>query len=148
MEKDDDVIFDPIVDISKLFDTPIVSGNFSVCVFLKQLSPLYLSEDVSWKSPIFCSLLSHALQREGKLERKGKQHLTLILYNLFLRKQEKPFISDWVFNKGNYLYFKLVIVSFWQLLCLTMVFWYIITIRLKVDIDYLHADKEWFESLV
>ena len=39
MEKDDDVIFDPIVDISKLFDTATVSSNFSVYVFPKQLSP-------------------------------------------------------------------------------------------------------------
>ena len=39
MEKDDDVIFDLIVDIAKLFDTPTVSDNFSVYVFPKQLSP-------------------------------------------------------------------------------------------------------------
>ena len=39
MEKDADVIFDPIVDIAKLFDTPTVSGNFSIYVFPKQLSP-------------------------------------------------------------------------------------------------------------
>ena len=38
MEKDDDVIFDPIVDISKLFDTATVSSNFSVYVFPKQLA--------------------------------------------------------------------------------------------------------------
>ena len=39
MEKDDDVIFDPIVDIAKLFDTLIVSDNFLVYVFPKQLPP-------------------------------------------------------------------------------------------------------------
>ena len=39
MEKDDDMIFDLIVDIAKLFDTPTISGNFSVYVFPKQLSP-------------------------------------------------------------------------------------------------------------
>ena len=39
MEKDADVIFDPIVDIAKLFDTLTVSGNFLVYVFPKQLSP-------------------------------------------------------------------------------------------------------------
>ena len=38
MEKDDDVIFNPIIDIAKLFDTPTVSGNFSVYVFPKQLA--------------------------------------------------------------------------------------------------------------
>ena len=38
MEKDDDVIFDPIVDIAKLFDTPTISDNFSIYVFPKQLS--------------------------------------------------------------------------------------------------------------
>ena len=126
----------------------LYQATFRFMYFQSNCPPLYLSEDVSWKGPIFCSLLSQTLQREEKLERKEKQHLTWILCNLFLRKQEKPFISGWVFNKSNYLYFKLVIVSFWQLLCLTMVFWYIITIRFKVDIDYLHADKEWFESLV
>ena len=36
MEKDRDVIFDQIVDIAKLFDTPTVSGNFLVFVFPKQ----------------------------------------------------------------------------------------------------------------
>nr|CAN83433.1 hypothetical protein VITISV_010135 [Vitis vinifera] len=35
MEKDDDVIFDPIVDISKLFDTATVSSNFSVYKYVK-----------------------------------------------------------------------------------------------------------------
>ena len=123
-------------------------ATFWFMYFQSKCPPLYLSEDVSWKSPIFCSLLSQTLQRKGKLERKGKQHLTLILCNLFLRKQEKPFIRGWVFNKSNYLDFKLVIIFFWQVRCLTMVFWYIITIRFKVDIDYLHADKEWFELLV
>ena len=38
MEKDDDVIFDPIVDIAKLFDTPTILDNFSIYVFPKQLS--------------------------------------------------------------------------------------------------------------
>ena len=36
MEKDDDMIFNLIVDIAKLFDTPTVSGNFLVFVFPKQ----------------------------------------------------------------------------------------------------------------
>ena len=36
MEKDDDMIFNPIVDIAKLFDTPTISGNFLVFVFPKQ----------------------------------------------------------------------------------------------------------------
>ena len=98
-------------------------ATFRFMYFQSNCPPLYLSEDVSWKSSIFCSLLSQTLQREEKIERKGKQHMTLIICNLFLRKQEKSFISGWVFNKGNYLYFKLVIVSFWQLLCLTIVFY-------------------------
>ena len=34
------MIFYPIVDIVKLFDTPTISGNFSVYVFPKQLSPI------------------------------------------------------------------------------------------------------------
>ena len=32
---------------------------------------------------------------------REKHHLTLILYNLFSRKHEKPFISGRVFYKGN-----------------------------------------------
>ena len=39
MKKDDDVIFDLVVDIAKLFDTLIVSDNFLVYVFPKQLPP-------------------------------------------------------------------------------------------------------------
>ena len=39
MEKDDDVILDPVVDIAKLFYTSSVLGNFFIYVFPKQLSP-------------------------------------------------------------------------------------------------------------
>ena len=39
MEKDEDMSLDPIIDMAKLFDTPSLSGNFSVYVLSKQLSP-------------------------------------------------------------------------------------------------------------
>ena len=53
MEKDDDVIFDPIVDISKLFDTATVSSNFSVYVFPKQLSPTVFKRRCELKKSYF-----------------------------------------------------------------------------------------------
>ena len=98
---------------------------------------------IVWRKFFF--LLVNWKKKEKK--NREKHHLTLILYNIFSRKQWRPFISGWPF-RGNYLYFKLVIVSFWQILWLTMVFCYINTIRSVVDIDYLHADQEWFWSLV
>ena len=39
MEKDEDMSLDPIIDIAKLFDTPSLSGNFSVYVLSKQSCP-------------------------------------------------------------------------------------------------------------
>ena len=53
MEKDDDVIFDPIVDIAKLFDTLTVSGNFLVYVFPKQLSPTIFKRRCELKKSYF-----------------------------------------------------------------------------------------------
>ena len=53
MEKDDDVIFNPIIDIAKLFDTPTVSGNFSVYVFPKQLSPTIFKQRRELKKSYF-----------------------------------------------------------------------------------------------
>ena len=53
MEKDDDVIFNPIVDIPILFDTPIVPGNFSVYVFPKQLSPTVFKRRCELKKSYF-----------------------------------------------------------------------------------------------
>ena len=38
MEKDEDMSLDPIIDIAKLFDTPSLSGNFSIYVLSKKFS--------------------------------------------------------------------------------------------------------------
>ena len=59
MEKDDDVIFDPIVDIAKLFDTPAISGNFLVYVFLKQLFPIIFKRRCELKKSYFFAASFH-----------------------------------------------------------------------------------------
>ena len=53
MEKNNDVIFYPIVDIAKLFDTPTVSSNFSVYVFPKQLSSTIFKQGRELKKSYF-----------------------------------------------------------------------------------------------
>ena len=53
MEKDDDVIFNPIVDIPILFDTPTVLGNFLIYVFPKQLSPTVFKRRCELKKSYF-----------------------------------------------------------------------------------------------
>ena len=86
MEKDDDAIFDPIVDIAKLFDTPIIPGNFLVYVFPKQMSPTIFKRRHELKKSYFLQPPFTDLTNRRKII-KIKRHLTLILCNLFLRKQ-------------------------------------------------------------
>ena len=53
MEKDDDVILDSVVDITKLYDTFSVSYNFLIYVFPKQLSPLIFKQRFELKKSYF-----------------------------------------------------------------------------------------------
>ena len=66
MEKDRDVIFYQIVDIAKLFDTPIVSDNFSVYVFPKQLSPTIFKQRRELKKVLFFAASFHRPYKEKK----------------------------------------------------------------------------------
>ena len=92
MEKDDDVILDPVVDIAKLFYTSSVLGNFFIYVFPKQLSPTIFK----WRRKL---KKSHFLQpfidltKRRKIRKERENHLILILCNIFPRKQEQHFTS-------------------------------------------------------
>ena len=62
--KKDDVIFYPIVDIAKLFDTPAISGNFLVYVFLKQLFPIIFKRRCELKKSYFFAASFHRPYKE------------------------------------------------------------------------------------
>ena len=64
MEKDDDMIFNLIVDIAKLFDTPAISGNFLVYVFLKQLFPIIFKRRCELKKSYFFAASFHRPYKE------------------------------------------------------------------------------------
>ena len=64
--KKDDVIFYPIVDIAKLFDTPAISGNFLVYVFLKQLFPIIFKRRCELKKSYFFAASFHRPYKEKK----------------------------------------------------------------------------------
>ena len=92
MEKDDDVIFDPIIDIAILFDTPTVSGNFLVYVFPKQLSPTIFKRRHELKKFYF---LQSPFTNPTKRMKIRKKRETTSEFNHWQspRKREKPFIS-------------------------------------------------------
>ena len=72
MEKDDDVIFDLVVDIAKLFNTPIVSGNFLVYVFPKQLPPTIFKRRHELKKSYFLqSSFKNPIKRR-EIRKKGE----------------------------------------------------------------------------
>ena len=62
--KDDDVSFDVVVDIAKLFDTPAISGNFLVYVFLKQLFPIIFKRRCELKKSYFFAASFHRPYKE------------------------------------------------------------------------------------
>ena len=72
MEKDADVIFDPIVDIAKLFDTSTVSDNFSVYVFPKQLSPTIFKRRRELKKSYFLQPPFTDLTKRRKIRKEGE----------------------------------------------------------------------------
>ena len=72
MEKDRDVIFDQIVDIAKLFDTHTVSGNFSVYVFPKQLSPTVFKRRCELKKSYFLQPPLTGLTKRRKNRNEGE----------------------------------------------------------------------------
>ena len=70
IEKDDDVSFDAVVDIAKLFDTLSLLGNFSVYVFPKQLSSIIFKQRRKLKKSYFLQplLINHTNIRKIKNE--------------------------------------------------------------------------------
>ena len=72
MKKDDDVIFYPIIDIAKLFDTPTISGNFSVYVFPKQLSPTIFKRRRELKKSYFLQPPFTDPTKRRKIRKEGE----------------------------------------------------------------------------
>ena len=93
MEKDDDVILDPVVDIAKLFYTPSVLGNLLIYVFPKQLPPTIFKQRCKLKKSHFLQLPFTDLTKRRKIRKERENHLILILCYIFPRKQGQRFTS-------------------------------------------------------
>ncbi|XP_059593260.1 uncharacterized protein LOC109122720 [Vitis vinifera] len=117
--KDDYSIDDPVIDIAKLFGTPTMSGEFSVYVIPHHLSPAIFKRRREIKK-------SHILQHPFTDPTKRKK----------LRKEiEKPLTSFDPLHPIS----EEALESFQK--------WMSDDQGSTIDIDYMHIDKKWFQSL-
>ncbi|RVW84124.1 hypothetical protein CK203_053554 [Vitis vinifera] len=117
--KDDYSIDDPVIDIAKLFGTPTMSGEFSVYVIPHHLSPAIFKRRREIKK-------SHILQHLFTDPTKRKK----------LRKEiEKPLTSFDPLHPIS----EEALESFQK--------WMSDDQGSTIDIDYMHIDKKWFQSL-
>ncbi|XP_034676988.1 uncharacterized protein LOC117907533 [Vitis riparia] len=117
--KDDYSIDDPVIDIAKLFGTPTMSGEFSVYVIPHHLSPAIFKRRREIKK-------SHILQHPFTDPTKRKK----------LRKKiEKPLTSFDPLHPIS----EEALESFQK--------WMSDDQGSTIDIDYMHIDKKWFQSL-
>ncbi|XP_059593061.1 uncharacterized protein LOC132253833 [Vitis vinifera] len=117
--KDDYSIDDPVIDIAKLFGTPTMSGEFSVYVIPHHLSPaIFKQRHEIKKSRILQHPFTDPTKRK-KLRKEIEKPLTSFDPLRPISEEALQSFQKWMSDDQGF----------------------------TIDIDYMHIDKKWFQSL-